>query len=138
MTSPPEPGTESNPVPTPAPPRPKTFWMGHVALILLAAVVAAIFADRGNLLRAASTWIPALMVVLFVAQILIARRANGALGNGVGYGLCAAGALSMMAANLVASKSLVLAFSLLSAVLFLSGTVVLIAQFSKIARSREV
>lgn len=138
MISSPERGTESNQ--TPAPHRPKTYWMGHVALVLFAAIVAAIFTDRGGgtILRAASTWIPALMVVLFASQILIARRAHGALGSGLGYGLCAAGALCMVVANLVQSASPVLIFSILSAVLFLSGTIVLIAQFRRIARSREV
>jgi hypothetical protein len=134
------PGTESNQRPTPAPRRPKAYWMVHVALVLLAVVVAAIFMDRGNgsLLRAASTWIPALLVVLFAAQTVIARRAPGALGNGVGYALCAAGALCMVVANLVVANSLVLALSISSALLFLSGTIVLIVQLGKIARSRDV
>jgi hypothetical protein len=77
------------------------------------------------------------LVLIFAVQILIARRAGGALGNEIGYALLAAGALSMLIAKLVVADALIIGFSILSALLFLSGTIALVVQLGRIARSRD-
>ena len=136
MNSKSEPATETSQQPTPGARVPATNWAAHLALILAAAAAAAIVAGRGgrDLLRVSSIVILVVMVLIFAAQIITVRRARGALGNGIAYGLCAAGAACMLAAQFAAAGSLFSALTILSGVLFASGIVAFVLQIRGIGR----
>jgi hypothetical protein len=106
-------------------------------LILAAAAAAAILAGRGSrdLLRVASIGILVIMVFIFAAQVITARRSRGALGNGIAYVLCAAGAACMLAAQF-AAESLVSVLTILSGLLFAGGIVAFVLQIRGIGRSQ--
>jgi hypothetical protein len=101
-------------------------------------VAAVILVGRGdgNLLRVSSIGILIVLVLIFAAQIITVRRAGGALGNGTAYALCAGGAACMLAAKFVAAESLVIALTILSGLLFVSGTVAFVLQIRGIGRSQ--
>jgi hypothetical protein len=112
--------------------------MVHVAVVVVAAVAAGLLALRGygNLVRASDIWISAVIVVLFAAMFFVARRADPAFGNGIGYALFAGGALCILLSKFAVATSLLTALTILSVLFFLSGVITLVLQLRKVARSR--
>lgn len=138
MISNPGPATKADRPTTPGARRPTTSWIAHLALILAAAAAAGILASRGNgsVLRESSIGILIVIVLLFAAQIMIARRAGGALGNGTAYALCAAGAVCMLVGQFAAARPLLMALTILSVLFFVSGIVAFVLQIRQLNGSQ--
>jgi len=115
-----------------------TTGIAHLALILAAAAAAGFLYSRGDLssLRDWVVAIQALMVLLFAAQFIIARRAPGVFGKGMAYALCTAGALCVFLGSFAKGETLATIIAILCALFFGAGITLFVLQIRKVRRSQ--
>ncbi len=116
-----------------------TTGIAHLALILAAAAAAGFLYSRGDL-SSPRDWgiaIQALLVLLFAAQFIIARRAPGVFAKGMAYALSTAGALCVFLGSFAKGETLATIIAILCALFFGAGITLFVLQIRKVRRSQQ-
>ncbi len=115
-----------------------TVAIVNLALIIAAMATAEFLYSRGDLrlLRGLGIAIEVLLVLLFAAQFIIARRAPEVSGNGPAYALSTAGALCVLLGSFAKGEALATIIAILCALFFGAAITLFALRIQKVRPSQ--